>query len=279
MTRLQKKCLIAAAGTHLLVVVAVLCSGFITSKPKPDDSQLLDVIPATAIDAALQSGVKDAQPPPPTPVVQPQVPTPAPPTPPTPPQPKPAEPVTPPEKIQPADLTPVDHSEPKPKPVKPHEVQPDFTPIVRSQTDQAEADAAAAKERRLRDAKLKAFREAERAIEKNSSSSTKIDMPGNSSAAYADYASIVKSVYTQAWTPPDDAANDSANAKARITIANDGRVISATMITPSGDASVDRTVQNTLDRVQQIEPFPDGATDTERSYIINFNLKARRQML
>ena len=27
MNRLQKKCLIAAAGTHLLVVVAVLCSG------------------------------------------------------------------------------------------------------------------------------------------------------------------------------------------------------------------------------------------------------------
>ena len=51
MTRLQKKCLIAAAGTHLLVVVVVLCSGFITSKPKVDDTQVLDVIPANVIEA------------------------------------------------------------------------------------------------------------------------------------------------------------------------------------------------------------------------------------
>ena len=71
MNRLQKKCLIAAAGTHLLVVVTVLCSGFITSKPKPDDSQVLDVIPANLIDAAFNSGVKGAQPPPPTPMVKP----------------------------------------------------------------------------------------------------------------------------------------------------------------------------------------------------------------
>ena len=81
MNRLQKKCLIAAAGTHFLLVVVLFCSGFITSKPKVDDSQVLDVIPAKLIDAAMQSGVRNAQPPPPTPPAPPQPPTPAPPTP------------------------------------------------------------------------------------------------------------------------------------------------------------------------------------------------------
>ena len=43
MTRLPKKCLIAAAGTHLLVVVTIFCSGFIRPTPKPDDTTLLTV--------------------------------------------------------------------------------------------------------------------------------------------------------------------------------------------------------------------------------------------
>jgi TonB family protein len=64
-----------------------------------------------------------------------------------------------------------------------------------------------------------------------------------------------------------------------VTIANDGRVTEAHIVAPSGDSSVDNSVQRTLDRVRQLEPFPDGSTDKERTYIINFNLKARRQQL
>jgi TonB family protein len=286
MNRLQKKCLIAAAGTHLLVVVAVLCSGFITSKPKPDDSQVLDVIPANLIDAAFNSGVKGAQPPPPTPITKPPEPqpTPEPPKPMVVPQPRP-EPVAPPEKIQPDDTKPADIPEPKPKP-KPHKIEVDLKPVVRktSDVDNSAAEAekaakAAAKEaKRARDARLKAIQNAARAIKENSSTSTSVDMPGDSTAAYANYASIVKSVYTQAWVPPDDTASDDANVKVSVTIANDGSVISAHIVGPSGDASVDRSVQKTLDRVSEIAPFPDGATDKERTYIINFNLKAKRML-
>ena len=87
MNRLQKKCLIATAGFHLLLVlILVFGSAFFTSHPKPDNTQLLDVIPANLIDAALSSGVKAAQPPAPMPVVQRQPPAPQPT--PTPPQPK-----------------------------------------------------------------------------------------------------------------------------------------------------------------------------------------------
>ena len=71
MNRLQKKCAIATAGFHLLLLVILIVGpGFFAPKPKADDLQILDVIPANLIDAAFNSGVRNAQPPPP--VVQPR---------------------------------------------------------------------------------------------------------------------------------------------------------------------------------------------------------------
>src|ERR1019366_8843807 len=79
MNRLQKKCVIGTAGVHLLLgVILVVGPAFFYSKPKADDLQVLDVIPANLIDAAFNSGVANAAPPPPAPV------TPPPPPPPTP---------------------------------------------------------------------------------------------------------------------------------------------------------------------------------------------------
>jgi len=121
-----------------------------------------------------------------------------------------------------------------------------------------------------------AFQNALRSLRNNLTPTMTIDMPGNSSAAYANYAAVVKSVYEQAWQPPDDAANDEANVKVTVTIANDGTVISARILAPSGDPGVDASVQRTLDRVTFIAPFPEGAKEKERTYSINFNLKAKR---
>ena len=268
MNRLQKKCLIAAVGTHLLVVVAVLCSGFITSKPKPDDSQLLDVIPATAIDAALTSGVKNATPPAPTPA--PPAPTTEPPTPVV----KTVEPVKPPDKMPPEDLTKVDNS---PKPLK-HEIQPDLNKVVRDKPTVADTSAAdAAKEKRLRNQRLKAIQEAARAIEKNSSSSTTVDMPGDSSVAYANYGQIVRTIYDQAWTVPDELANADETTKVKVTIESDGTVISASIVESSGDAKLDASIQRVLDRITSIGvPFPEGAKEKERVYTIKFNPKIKQ---
>ena len=69
MNRLQKKCVIATAGVHLLLLVILIVGpAFFEPRPKADDMQVLDVIPANLIDAAFNSGVRDAQPPPPAPV-------------------------------------------------------------------------------------------------------------------------------------------------------------------------------------------------------------------
>jgi TonB family protein len=130
----------------------------------------------------------------------------------------------------------------------------------------------------LNDLRRKAFLNAARSIQKNSSSATTVEMPGTSSVSYANYASVVKSIYTQAWTPPDDTASDDANVRVSVVIGSDGTVISASVLTPSGDGSVDHSVQRTLDRVTFIAPFPDGSKEKEKTFIINYNLKAKRML-
>ncbi len=100
-------------------------------------------------------------------------------------------------------------------------------------------------------------------------------MPGDSSASYANYASVVISVYKHAWVPPDGMDNDNAVVKFTVTIASDGTVISARITEPSGDAKVDDAVQRELERVTFIAPFPEGAPEKQRDYTLNFNATRR----
>jgi len=263
MNRLQKKCAIATAGFHLLLLVILFVGpAFFWAREKPDDTQVLTMIPANLVDAA-STGVPNAQPPPPQP---------APPEPKPIVQPAPTPPPTLTERVEkffkPAPENPT--LTPEPKENQSHTPKISLTPVTRTVPKNN------FKPTKTKTDNSRAIASALRALRENLSSPTTIAPVGNSSVAAANYAQVVKSVYEQAWTPPDDTASDDADVKVRITIASDGRVISAEVIGPSGDAGVDRSVQNTLDRVTDIAPFPAGSTDTERTYIINFNLKAKR---
>ena len=286
MNRLQKKCLVATTGLHLLLVlVIVFGSAFFTSHTKPDETQVLNVIPANLVDAAFNSGVKNAAPPTPAPIAKPTEPTPQPPppkpdvTPPTP-HPKP-EPVKPPDKepVKPQKLSPDDLKPLEPAKTETKKIEISLKPVIHNvpkvTTDISAADAArtAAKAAKKR---ADAFANAARSIEKNASSATTVEMPGTGSVSYANYASVVKSIYEQAWTPPDDTASDDANTKVSVTIGRDGAVITARILNPSGDSRVDNSVRRTLDRVTFVAPFPEGAKEKERTFIINFNLKAKK---
>ena len=90
MNRLQKKCVMATTGFHLLLLVILFVGpAFFWAREKPDDTPVLDMIPANLVDAA-STGVQNAQPPPPAPaVVTPPQPTPPAATKPAPPSPKP----------------------------------------------------------------------------------------------------------------------------------------------------------------------------------------------
>jgi TolA protein len=180
-----------------------------------------------------------------------------------------------PPKLPPDDLTPKETVS-KPK----HEIKVDKTLVMRTvpkvTPDTSEADAReAAKEAKQR---AKAIAAAARAIKENASSATTVEMPGTGSVSYANYASVVKSVYDRAWTPPDDMSGDDANTKVSVTIGSDGTVISSRIIEKSGDERVDASVQRALDRVNFVAPFPDGAKEKERTFIINFNPQAKRML-
>jgi protein TonB len=278
MNRLQKKCAIATTGFHLLLLtILIVGPAFFNPQPKPDDTQLLDVIPANLIDAAFNSGVRNATPPAPAPVVVPQ--PPAPPTPtvqPPPPVPKPVVPPTPtlmdrvekyfkPEPVKPApDLTPVV----KPAKSEPHKIQPNLTPTVRTAPKNNPTPDTTQRDTRALNTTLKNLR-------KNLSSPTEVTLPGDSTVAYANYASFVKSVYDAAWTLPDTIAGDE-NITVRVTIASDGTVLSARIIERSGDAPVDASVQRALDRVTFVAAFPEGSSDKQRTYTINFNPQIKK---
>jgi TonB family protein len=298
MNRLQKKCLIFTVGFHLLLLlILVVGPGFLKDKSLVDDLPILTAIPSKAIDAVLNSGVKAAAAPVTPPAVAPPVATPPPPVvqpapaPAPAPQPTPAAPTmverikeifTP--KPEPA-LTP-EETKPVTKPVKPkepHKVQISLNEvhkIIKPSTDTSDADAKEQKRlRRERErAAERAVADAERNIKDNASTSTVVDMPGNSSVAYANYGQIVKSIYDRAWTAPDGSASDDANTMVKVEISRDGTVISAEIIAPSGDGAMDRSIQRALDKVRIIEPFPDDSTDQTRIYKINFNLQSKRTL-
>ena len=273
MNRLQKKCVMATAGVHLLLIVILFVGpAFFYSKPKADDLQVLDVIPANLIDAPFNSGVANAQPPPPAPAAPPQPPPPVPVATPPPPAPEKivkAEPVKPPDKLSPDNLEPVKTSKTEPRKIQ-------ISTQLVARTAPKNSPAADNSQQQLRQAR--AIRNALRNLKSSLKPGTTIDMPGNSSVAYADYGQVVKSIYDQAWTPPATVLNGNEVTKASVTIASDGTVISARIVTPSGDANLDASVQQTLERVKFIAPFPEGATEKERIYPISFNPEIKRML-
>ena len=280
MSRTQKKCFIASAGTHLMLVLLLLIGPAFLMSNKSTDLPPLDFIPWNTVDALVSGGGnRNARPP----VAPPTPPVPLP----TPPQPAVAAPLTPAAKLE----TQKEQARPEPpkldkpdqdsletnKPRKPVISTKLVTrnPGAKTTATDPKAKAQDADRQRL----VKEIGQAATGIRNQATSSTTIDTnygPGTGGPAYANYAQVVKAIYEQAWRPPDDTDSDDAITKVTVTIASDGTVLSARIIQPSGDAQVDRSVQGTLDRVTFIRPFPEGATDKQRTYTINFNLKAKR---
>ena len=294
MNRLQQKCFVASGGFHLLlVVILVIGPAFLSSKSQSDNRPPLDVIPGRLIDAAFSGGGNpNGTPPPPAPIVprpQPVVqpaPQPEPVKPPEPvkareqqPRPQPVEEVKP-AKPDPSSLeTSDDHKRKKP--------EVSTTPIVRrtdtNKTAKTHSTTSSTdnEERRMADARKRAadlIGATARSLRSDIAPGTTLEAlgPGGGGEVYASYDAVVQSIYWHAWTPPEDTASDQAVTKVTVTIESDGTVLSARIINPSGDASVDKSVQRTLDRVTFIAPFPEGAKDKQRTYTINFNLKAKR---
>jgi TonB family protein len=129
---------------------------------------------------------------------------------------------------------------------------------------------------RQRQENLAAFGNIVGKLENKMSTGVAVEMPGPGGEAFINYADLIWTKYYQAWQTPE--ARDVRNpVKVEIVVAKDGRVISANIIKPSGDAQLDKSVRQALDRVTRLPAFPEGAKDPQRSFRINFELKSKRQ--
>jgi TonB family protein len=277
MNRLQKKCVIGTVGIHLLLLLILIVGpAFFNQEPKLDNSQILEVIPSNLIDANANSGVQNAQPPAPTPVI-----------------PKPLQPIPLPPKIVTPPPTPTPTPTPsllvrvekyfKPTPA----VTPNLTPAEHQPKPQqnninvsTQLVKRTAPKNTSKPDNSRVINNTVKNLSKELSSSTKIDMPGNASASYASYASVIKTVYDRALLPhvPSEVANKSEKTEVKIVIGSDGTVISSEIISPSGDPAWDNSVQRTLDSVTFVAPFPDGATEKERTYTLGFTPEVEQSL-
>jgi len=278
MSRLQKKCFLGATGLHCFLLLALIFGPGFFTKPTVENSPVLEFIPMMAAPDNTSVGGGSPRPP-------------ANPTPPvTPPQPTPPTPAPPPPEVKPAIAEPV-----KPEPVRINRPDPEALPatdkpkrhqvqrstrvvkIANNKTPQPNRNTTTAK---ADDVWRKAVENAGKNISSGLASSTKVDMPegrGGGGVSYAPYGQIVRKIYTDAWLVPDDMTDDEATIKVSVTIARDGRVIASSIQQRSGSAAADRSIQNTLDRITTIGvPFPTGAKESQRTFIMTFNLKAKK---
>ena len=297
MSRLQKKCVIGATSVHLmLLVVLIVGPGFFSKDDTMDESDVLTFVPLMATDSARAGGgtpqPSNPTPPapqvstPPKPQVQEQAPQPEPPKPreqarETPRAPEKVEKVE--EKTQPRDTR--ESLEPKADKPKKHEVKVNRNVVAiskdrRKPTTNSSTKDTSAQEAREREQLANAFAKAGSRVKDSLSTSTKVDMPegpGGGGVSYANFAQIVRKVYTDAWTIPDDVTDDEAVVKVSVTIRRDGTVASSSIIKESGSRLVDRSIQNALNRVTSIGvAFPAGAKESQRTFTINFSLKAKK---
>jgi TonB family protein len=245
MSQLNRKCFIASAGMHgLLFLILLVGPAFLMSRDKPEDLPTLEFIPDKLIDEAFYKPVA-----PPT----------KPPEPPrqTPPQ-KTIEPPKPKPKVDPPPEPKRSWEATKPNEIKISTKRRQDTPRQPVQVSVPRRDVASV---------AKAIRAA--------NATTTIRVPPNQKS-YANYAQAVKSIYERNWSPPEETSRDDATVQVQVIINRDGSIHSARIINRSGEASVDASIDATLRRVKTLPPFPDGATESRRTFTIEFNLKARQ---
>ena len=254
----------------MLIVIVLVGPAFLTAKtPKSEDWPVLTIMPDIVTDQPFTRLGGGARPQPPAP------------NPPAP-QPPQAQPIT---QKEPDPPKVAERQKDETESLEPSRKKPNISlkTVVRNAetkktTKQPNKEENQAKEfanerRRMADQILNSAR----SLRNGLSSATEVNYVGEGSGpSVATYAQLVKSIYEQAWFPPDDTANDDAITKVSVTIASDGRVTDAHIVGRCGEPRVDGSVQRTLDRVTTIAPFPEGAKDKERTYVINFNLKAKR---
>jgi len=98
---------------------------------------------------------------------------------------------------------------------------------------------------------------------------------GGGGPAMVNYTQLIMSIFDRAWIPPTEITDENLVCEVRIVIHRTGKVISARITKKSGNAAMDASVTRALESVTSVPPFPPEAKDFERTFIIEFNLKAK----
>lgn len=99
---------------------------------------------------------------------------------------------------------------------------------------------------------------------------------GPNAAAFLDYGQMMVRIYEQMWLVPPNLNDSLAVVGVTVTVARNGRVLDCQLLKPSGNSAVDKSVRETLQKVIQFEPFPASFRESQRTFNIDFNLKAKR---
>jgi periplasmic protein TonB len=274
--RLNKKCFIASCGMHALLLLVVLFGAAFLAPEKPKPVETLTMVNPVLLDNVLAGGGGNPNIPRTEDKIKGDT------LQPVPPQPQPAKVEPPKPKPEVAKVEP-----PKPAPTKTIPKDPpkttskiELTPVNKSAEQRNKAKEAEAKRRADQKAaqeKLaKAIRDVRKEMTQGFNSGTKVEVSGPGGQAYASYRSFVFAAYDNEWQVHNDIANDDSSATARVVVHRTGRIISAVISQRSGLPALDKSVQRALDGVKSLPPFPEGTRDQERTFVIEFSLKAKR---
>lgn len=99
---------------------------------------------------------------------------------------------------------------------------------------------------------------------------------GPNALAFLDYGQDMVRLYEQMWIVPPNLSEAHAVVSVTVTVARDGRVLTWRVNRPTGNAAVDKSVRETLEKVRQFEAFPASFRESQRTFNLDFNLKAKR---
>jgi TonB family protein len=286
MSRFEKKCLVASAGVHGIVALLLFAGPWIwVSQHQERALPPLTMIPSRLIDGLTSGGgsptaTASAVPAPARAAQQPVLAPPAPPllrAEPTPPRSRPRRSAEPAVNTQRATRPDDSEDSPDTRPSR-HKIELSLTREPGGSGSSRQRTAAETRAEGEANARAGQARFAARlngvigAIGTGLSTGTALDVPGPGGQASADYRQYVISVYKQAWVTPANFTDKLATVKVRVVVLRNGTVDSFQIVRRSGSAMLDVSVER-LKTVTFIAPFPEGAQDEKRTFIINFNLE------
>jgi TonB family protein len=263
MERLHKKCFIASCGLHVVLLFVLLFGAAFFTPEKPPPVETLTMVPSVLLDGVLAGGGGNPN------IARTEAKIKGETLEPVPPRPQPVKTELPKPKPEVAKTEPVKTTIPKQAPIE-------LRPLNKTAAAKPKADPKAKARNDEREKLAKALGQVRENMRQGFTSGTAVEVSGPGGPAYASYRSFVFAAYDNAWQVQPDVTNDDSTVLTKIVVHRTGRIISADIVRRSGNAGIDKSVQRALEAVTSLPPFPEGARDQERTFTIEFSLKAKR---